>query len=100
MQVRLYEGWEPSPAEAICDAQSVKTGNPRCALIGMDGGKRVKGWKEYILVDMIGLLLMVIVPAANVSDPRGAKVLIWTTKHFGTSASRSVRFWADGGYRA
>ena len=99
MQVRLCEDREPSPSAAICDAQSVKTGNPRSVSVGFDGGKIVKGWKRHILVDTMGLLLMVIVTAANVSDQRGAKVLFWKTKRTGKRVSRLVRVWADSGYR-
>jgi transposase len=73
MQVRVLENRHPSPSAAICDAQSVKVGNPRCFSVGFDGGKLIKGWKRHILVDTMGLLLMVIVTAANVSDQRGAK---------------------------
>jgi transposase len=47
----------------------------------------------------MGLLLMVIVTAANVSDQRGAKVLFWKTKRLGDSVSRLVRVWADSGYQ-
>lgn len=98
MQVRLSEQRHPSPSGAICDAQSVKVGNPRCVSIGFDGGKLTKGRKRHILVDSLGLLLMVIVTAANVSDQRGAKVLFWKAKRLGASVCRLVRIWADGGY--
>jgi transposase len=99
MQVRVCEDRHPSPSAAICDAQSVKVGNPRCCSVGFDGGKLIKGWKRHILVDTMGLLLMVIVTAANVSDQRGAKVLFWKAKRLGASVSRLVRVWADGGYQ-
>lgn len=98
MYVRLCEERHPSPSAAICDAQSVKVGNPWCLSIGFDGGKLIKGRKRHILVDTLGLVLMVIVTAANVSDQRGAKVLLWKTKRLGASASGLVRVWADGGY--
>jgi hypothetical protein len=35
---------------------------------GYDGGKRVKGRNRHIIVDTLGLLLMVVVTAANVDD--------------------------------
>jgi transposase len=99
MQVRVSEDRHPSPSAAICDARSVKVGNPRCQSIGFDGGKFIKGRKHHTLVDTLGLLLMVIVTAANVSDQRGAKVLFWKTKRLGRSVSRLARIWADSGYR-
>jgi transposase len=99
MQVRVSEERHPSPSAAICDAQSVKVGNPRCHSIGFDGGKLIKGRKRHLLVDTLGLVLMVIVTAANISDQRGAKILVWKTRHRGTSTSRLVRIWADAGYQ-
>jgi putative transposase len=42
---------------------------------GFDGGKLVKGRKRHLLVDTLGLVLMVVVSAANVSDQVGAKQL-------------------------
>lgn len=97
MQVRVNEGRHPSPSARICDAQSVKTGNPRIETSGFDGGKLVKGRKRHILVDTLGLLLVVMVTAANVSDPRGVKVLFWKAKRKGKSLGRLIRIWSDGG---
>ena len=54
MQVRVNEGRHPSPSAGICDAQSVKTGNPRIETTGFDGGKVISGifytiiWAESI----------------------------------------------------
>lgn len=83
----------------MCDAQSVKVGNPRCHSIGFDGGKRIKGRKLHVLVDTLGLVLMVLVTAANISDQRGAKILLWKARRQGASLGRLVRIWADAGYQ-
>ncbi|ABW26677.1 IS5 family transposase [Acaryochloris marina] len=99
MQERVSEDRHPSPRAAICDAQSVKVGNPRCHSIGFDGGKQIKGRKRHVLVDTLGLVLMVIVTAANISDQRGAKILFWKARRQGASLSRLVRIWADAGYQ-
>jgi putative transposase len=39
---------------------------------GIDGGKKVKGHKRHIVVDLLGNLLLVKVHAANLSDTKSA----------------------------
>lgn len=59
------------PATARIDSQSVKSAG-QGEEVGIDGGKRVKGRKRSIGVDSLGLLLAVVVTAANVDDARAA----------------------------
>jgi putative transposase len=93
-QLRLQDGRAAEPSAAIIDSQTVKTteqGGPR----GFDGGKLLNGRKRHILVDTLGLLLVVIVHAANVQDRDGAKLV------FGKLTGRFPRLqkvWADGAY--
>jgi putative transposase len=70
-QVRLKAGRPASPRIAAIDSQSVKTaeGGQAC---GTDGGKHVYGRKRHILVDSLGLLIAVVVTAANVDDAQAA----------------------------
>jgi putative transposase len=43
---------------------------------GFDAGKRVKGKKRHVLVDMLGLLLHALVHSANVQDRDGGILLL------------------------
>jgi putative transposase len=81
---------------AILDSQSVKSAEGGKA-IGYDGNKKVHGRKRHILVDTLGLLLAVLVTAANVDDRAGAKQLFNTLKHLPWKRMKLI--WADGGYR-
>ena len=59
------------PTYGIIDAQSVKT-QYDSEERGIDGGKKVKGHKRHIVVDIMGNLLYVKVHAANLSDTKSA----------------------------
>lgn len=63
---------------------------------GFDGGKHIKGRKRHIVTDSMGLLLTVVVHAANVHDSKGALNVIATLKG---RFDRLVKIVADGGYR-
>ena len=84
-----------SPSYGIIDAQSVKTqyaSDDR----GIDGGKRVKGHKRHIVVDILGNLLHVEVHAANLSDTvRGCEVL----RRAAEKSLTIEAFSGDAGYR-
>jgi putative transposase len=67
--------------------------------VGYDAGKQVKGRKRHILVDTLGLLMVVVVTAANLPEREGAKLVFAVAAQMKTKFSRLIKIWVDGGYR-
>ena len=79
VMLREGAGREPSPTAAIIDTQSVKTtesGGPG----GWDAAKRLKGRKRHVAVDTDGLLLGILVHAADIQDADGLGDLLKRVK--------------------
>jgi putative transposase len=92
--VRVESGRDPEPSAGVLDSQSVKTTQVG-GVCGYDAGKKVKGRKRHLLVDTMGLVLLVVVHAANIQDRDGARLLLAKAKGL---FPRLQRIWADGGY--
>ena len=92
--VRRAEGRDEEPSAGIIDSQSVK-GSRTSGVRGYDSGKKVQGTKRHLLVDCAGLLLCVLVHAANVQDRDGARLLLAQARG---QFPRLRLLWADGGY--
>jgi len=83
------------PSAAVLDSQSVKSG-AMAGERGYDGGKQVQGRKRFILVDVLGLLLEVIVTKASVPEREGGQRLRQrAVQHFRDCLEL---LWADAGY--
>jgi putative transposase len=96
VEVRTKLGRNPTPSGGCLDSQSAKTASGG-AEVGTDGGKKVRGRKRHVATDTLGLLLFVVVTAANCDDGTTApKVLAGL--HAGEFPRLSV-LWADTKYR-
>lgn len=62
---------------------------------GYDAGKNLSGRKRHVLVDTLGLVLLVIITAANVQDRTAARIRLGTLS---TRFRRLRMVWADGAY--
>lgn len=64
------------PVWTIIDSRSVKTSHHVNSDRGINGNKKIKGRKEYILVDKLGLPLGLAIHKTNLHDSKGVpKVL-------------------------
>lgn len=95
-RVRESLGRDAEPSAGVIDSQSVKAD----AVVGadsrgFDGGKLVNGRKRHVVVDTLGLLLGVMVTAADTGDRAAAHVLL---KQVADAHHRLALIWADGGY--
>lgn len=95
---RVIQGHHIAPSAASLDSQSVKSVTPAAIEVGFDGGKKIKGRKRHLMVDTLGLVMMVVVTAANVSDQHGACLVLARLLSVPERLVRWVMIWVDGTY--
>jgi transposase len=96
--VRVMAERHPDPSAAVLDSQSVRTATMVHKEVGYDAGKKIKGRKRHLLVDTLGLVLTVIVSAANLPEREGATQIFSKMYNQRQKYPRLVRVWVDGGY--
>jgi putative transposase len=94
---RRRQGRQAEPSAGSVDSQSIKTAI-RATEVGFDGGKQVKGRKRPLLVDTLGLVIAVVVTAANTDERVGLMLLL--LQYFVGGIRRLRKLWVDGGYQA
>jgi len=95
-KIRIRIGKKPTPSVGIVDSQSVKSCNLCEGDIGFDGGKKIKGRKRHIVVDTLGMVMIIVIHAANIHDSIGAKEVMRALKDKYLSGIQKI--FADGGY--
>jgi putative transposase len=96
-RTRAAAGRHPDPRSSAADSQSVRSG-PQGGPKGFDAGKKVNGRKRHLWVDSLGLLLAVLVTAADVHDSEAACELFHRRSWDGLPRLEVV--YTDGQYTA
>jgi transposase len=95
--VREQAGRTAEPTACVIDAQSVKTATSvHTDTQGIDADKKIVGRKRSIAVDTLGLLLLVMVTAASVSDNEAGIQLLTQVAADHPTISKA---WVDTGYK-
>lgn len=92
--VRTDAGRNVQPSAAILDSQSVKS-DGHGGEVGFDAGKKIKGRKRHIMVDVLGMVLGVVVTPASCPEREGAQQVLQQVNGW---FPKLRKLWVDGGY--
>ena len=92
--VHAKQGWNPEPASAILDSQSVPSG-PQAGPRGVDGNKTARDIKRHVLTCSLSFVLAVLVTTANMHDTQPVAALLALAAGNGWAVERVK---ADGIY--
>jgi putative transposase len=90
---RQSQGRLPAPSACCADSQSIKTATQE-EDVGFEGHKKIKGRKRPILIDTLGLIVAVVVTAANTDDRQGLVMLL--QRYCASGVKRLRKIWVDG----
>lgn len=96
-KVRRQAGRDAEPTGALMDAQTVKTShNVPESSQGNDPAKKIKGRKRHLTTDVLGLILLVMVTAANVHDTVAGRQMV---EQVAAQRPRVTTVWVDASYK-
>jgi transposase len=96
-QVRESRGRHEDPSAVVLDTQTVRASvNAPKDTTGLDPGKKSPGRKRGIATDVLGLLIAVVVVAANVHDNAIGTALL---DKIAASAPTVTKAWVDAGFK-
>jgi len=93
-KLRVLLGREGSPCLSIIDSRSAKTTQHVDKERGIDRNKKIKGRKDQVVVDTMGLPMAVYVLEASIHDSKGAESALEKLAH---KFPRLKKILADGG---
>jgi transposase len=92
--IRTEAERNPEPSAAILDSQSVKS-DGHGGEVGFDAGKKIKGRKRHLVVDVMGMILGVLVTPASCPEREGGQQVLQRMNGW---FPRLRKLWVDGGY--